>query len=235
MKMIAISLAAIFGLVSNTGSGPLPMPVSASDGVLAGKVRATDGDSLRMGERRIRLYGIDAPETSQTCQLNGKDWDCGRAARKALERLTKGRVVTCEVRDMDRTRFVSVCRVGGVDINRQMVRRGWAVAYIDYSRDYTADEAAARSEGLALWRSRFERPQNYRARLRTQMQASREIQLPPSTDCNIKGNISRSGTRIAHLPGQHYYQATQINTKQGERWFCSLEQAQAAGWRLAMR
>ncbi len=52
--------------------------------------------------------------------------------------------------------------------------------------------------------------------------------------CNIKGNISYDGgKRIFHAPGQHYYNDTRISTGKGERWFCSEEDARAAGWRKA--
>jgi len=48
----------------------------------------------------------------------------------------------------------------------------------------------------------------------------------------IKGNISyNTGEKIYHVSGQAYYEATQINTTKGERWFCTDEEAQAAGWR----
>jgi hypothetical protein len=54
------------------------------------------------------------------------------------------------------------------------------------------------------------------------------------TACNIKGNISiNSGEHIFHVPGQHYYAATKISPQYGERWFCSEQEASAAGWRKA--
>ncbi len=54
------------------------------------------------------------------------------------------------------------------------------------------------------------------------------------TDCNIKGNVSiDSGERIYHVPGQDYYEATKISPQYGERWFCSEQEARAAGWRKA--
>ncbi|MEL6661934.1 MAG: thermonuclease family protein [Pseudomonadota bacterium] len=235
MKTLALS-AAIFGFVSSL-AGPL-LPISAVDTtqrVLVGKVRATDGDSLRMGEHRIRLYGIDAVEGAQTCSIDGESWACGRASRRALERLVDGKTVTCSVRDMDRTRFVSICEAGGVELNAQMVRRGWAVAYARYSDRYLDEEALAQSEGLALWRSSFERPHDYRARLRAEQAASSEPQVAPSADCNIKGNISRSGSKIFHVPGQRDYERTRINEDNGERWFCSPMDARGSGWRPAAR
>ena len=51
--------------------------------------------------------------------------------------------------------------------------------------------------------------------------------------CVIKRNISSSGERIYHVPGQRYYDNTQINESKGERWFCSEQEAVAAGWRKA--
>lgn len=54
--------------------------------------------------------------------------------------------------------------------------------------------------------------------------------------CNIKGNISiNSGAHIYHVPGQQDYSSTRISSKYGERWFCSEDEAQAAGWRKAGR
>lgn len=49
--------------------------------------------------------------------------------------------------------------------------------------------------------------------------------------CNIKGNVSTRGERIYHVPGQKYYDETRISASHGERWFCSEEEARAAGWR----
>ena len=52
-----------------------------------------------------------------------------------------------------------------------------------------------------------------------------------SGECNIKGNVSTQGERIYHVPGQKYYDDTRISASHGERWFCSEEEARAAGWR----
>lgn len=233
MKLIAITAAAIFGLVTN--SADQIETVASRGDILVGKARATDGDSLRMGDKRIRLYGIDAPESAQTCMIDGEPWTCGRASRKALERLTRGQVLTCRVRDMDRGRYVSTCLASGIDLSQRMVRRGWAVAFTRYSMAYLPDEIAARRDKLALWRSKFERPAAWRASQRKAREASRVPQTPPSADCNIKGNISRSGTRIFHMPGQRDYGRTRINEDNGERWFCTPDNAREAGWRQARR
>jgi hypothetical protein len=58
------------------------------------------------------------------------------------------------------------------------------------------------------------------------------VALPASAqECNIKGNVSTRGERIYHVPGQKYYNETRISASHGERWFCSEEEARAAGWR----
>lgn len=55
--------------------------------------------------------------------------------------------------------------------------------------------------------------------------------LAQTGQCVIKGNINTQGERIYHVPGQRYYNDTVISASHGERWFCSEEEARAAGWR----
>jgi len=125
-----------------------------------GPVRVIDGDSLRRGETEIRLSGIDAPEYRQTCKDDaGQDWACGREAMRALKQLIGGRDVACEIRDTDRyERLVAVCKAGDVDLNREMIRQGWAVSF----GSYAALEAEARNARRGIWRGDFERPQDWR-------------------------------------------------------------------------
>ena len=63
------------------------------------------------------------------------------------------------------------------------------------------------------------------------MLAASPVAAQQPANCLIKGNISSKGERIYHPPGCRYYGATVIDTKRGERWFCSEAEAQAAGWR----
>lgn len=58
---------------------------------------------------------------------------------------------------------------------------------------------------------------------------------PETGECLIKGNISRSGERIYHVPGGRWYDVTRIDRLRGERWFCSEAEARAAGWRRSRR
>jgi hypothetical protein len=111
-------------------------------GVIAGTAHVIDGDSLELDGERIRLFGIDAPELSQSC-----DGDpCGEHAAAALRRMIEDRALVCSERDRDRYgRMVAVCHLGEVDIGERMVESRLAVAYTTYSTDYVAAERQARA------------------------------------------------------------------------------------------
>ena len=111
-----------------------------------------------------------------------------------------------------------------------MVEQGWAVAYRKYSTDYVSHEAAAKAARRGVWRGEFVEPSRWRRRARL------EAAAPSGTgDCRIKGNISRQGMRIYHVPGGPSYANTRIDEAKGERWFCTGPEARAAGWRRAKR
>ncbi len=131
---------------------------------VSGSVKVVDGDSLILDETEVRLLGIDAPEGRQTCTArNGNRYRCGREAAKALRRLVSGRRVACSVVETDRYgRAVSRCKAGDVDLNLEMVRRGWAVVYLSHSREFAAAESRARKARRGLWQGLFDRPHNWR-------------------------------------------------------------------------
>jgi endonuclease YncB( thermonuclease family) len=153
---LIVLIAAVYAVMARLGIAPVEeMP--------PGRLVAIDGDTLRGPDGDIRLYGIDAPELHQTCEgPKGRDYPCGRDARNRLDRLTRGKALACEVRDTDRFgRAVSVCRAGDLDINRQMVTDGWAVAYPGRT-DYEGEEAEARDAARGLWSGAFQPPKAWR-------------------------------------------------------------------------
>ena len=194
----------------------------------SGSANVIDGDTIEIGDAKIRLYGIDAPESAQVCQADGKSYQCGTSATLALTRRIGGRSVSCEERDRDRYgRIVAVCHAGGEDLNGWLVSEGLAIAYRHYSTDYIGHEQAAREAGRGLWRGEFVEPWRWRKGKR--MAGEKAADAAPGA-CLIKGNISRKGKRIYHLPGGRSYAATKIDENKGERWFCSEKQAKGAGW-----
>lgn len=195
-----------------------------------GRAEAVDGDTLVVAGHKVRLFGIDAPEIDQTCERGGRLWSCGKAAKDLLADLVGTAVVECSVQDIDRYgREVAVCVRRGEDIAALMVRQGGAIAYRKYSARYVNAEAAARREGLGLWAATWISPEDHRAGGRPEQAQA------PDAACTIKGNIGRSGKHIYHLPGQADYEATKIDPRKGERWFCSESDARAAGFRRAAR
>jgi hypothetical protein len=188
------------------------------------------------------LYGIDAPEAGQTCNLEGRPWRCGQASANALAERIGRRTVTCDPRDRDHYgRLVAGCSVAGASISAWMVREGWAVAYRRYSQDFVADEAVARAAKRGIWCSAFLVPWEWRAQRRAGGGASvartagspSALSEPHRSGCDIKGNINSKGDRIYHVPGGRYYASTVVDSAHGERWFCSEAEARAAGWRPA--
>lgn len=193
-----------------------------------------DADTLRIAGETVRLHGIDAPEADQMCGGQGAPtWACGTWAAAEVRARFQGRPARCEALGRDGYgRLLARCFVDGADMGRALVLDGLAFAYRRYAMDYDLDEKAAVVNGRGLHATGVQSPEGYR-------DAKRRLAPVQATDapqgCGIKGNISRDGKRIYHLPGQAWYDATRIRPEQGERWFCSEADARAAGWRRARR
>jgi endonuclease YncB( thermonuclease family) len=137
---------------------------------LSGVPRVVDGDTLAIGTTKIRLEGIDAPETDQIClNANGMHWTCGIDARDELAAHIGGRAISCSPKGSDAyKRTLVICSLAGEDLNAWMVRQGWALAYVQYSSAYRKVEddaawqkavsASALSSGDAACRSFCVRP-----------------------------------------------------------------------------
>lgn len=91
------------------------------------------------------------------------------------------------------------------------------------------EEAAAAEARGGMWSGEFVAPWDWRQGARVE-----EPAVTPAT-CAIKGNINRGGERIYHVPGGEHYERTRIDTSKGERWFCSEDEAVAAGWRRSQQ
>ena len=129
--------------------------------------QVTDGDSLKSGKLRIRLFGIDAPEQRQLCeQANGNNWACGKAATAAMGGIVAGTArLRCELLDTDRYgRLVMRCFAGETDIAQALVAKGLAVAYRRYSKDYVDVEDRAAAAGRGMWQGPFEMPWDWRSK-----------------------------------------------------------------------
>ncbi len=130
---------------------------------VAGTASVIDGDTIEVHDQRIRLHGIDAPESRQLCRLDGKPWQCGKDAANALAEKIARRPVTCEDLGRDRyKRIIGRCTVAGEDLGEWMVQQGLALAYRRYSLDYVDEEADAQAARRGIWASEFVKPWEWR-------------------------------------------------------------------------
>jgi endonuclease YncB( thermonuclease family) len=113
---------------------------SAQAADLSGVPRVVDGDTLAIGATKVRLEGIDAPETDQVClNANGVRWTCGIDARDQLAAHIARQGISCSSKGTDAyKRTLAICSLAGEDLNAWMVQQGWALAYVQYSSVLTA-------------------------------------------------------------------------------------------------
>lgn len=129
------------------------------DEPVVARPRLVDGDSFHFGSDEVRLHGIDAPEGRQTCTRAGQSWPCGEESRRHLARLIGNRSISCRTTERDQhDRLLSVCSVDGIELNREMVVSGMALAYGNYERE----EREARAAKRGLWSGEFQRPREWR-------------------------------------------------------------------------
>jgi endonuclease YncB( thermonuclease family) len=228
----------------------LPSLASAAD--ITGVAKVREGDQITIGTTRIRLGGIDAPSLDQLClNAKGDRWTCGVAARDDLVRHVGDKNWTCHVRNTDRRgRSVARCEVDGEDIQKWLVRNGWALAFARFSHDYDADEKAARDARAGIWAGAFIAPWDWRVRnkktvimgavkppedARAVLLASASGDAAPNAECTIKGNVNSSGECIYHTPKSRWYAQIKMQVNKGTRWFCSVDEAEAAGCRETKR
>ena len=130
--------------------------------------RVVDGDTIHLDQHKIRLLGIDAPEIKQHCETStGDAWPCGQMARDILDGILEsyGKGVACVITGQDRyKRDLGRCYAGavtgGIDVQRMLIRSGFAVS--EYSKDYQQDEAVAAKQARGMWAGSFQRPKDWR-------------------------------------------------------------------------
>ncbi|MDP3724697.1 MAG: thermonuclease family protein [bacterium] len=193
--------------------------------------RVIDGDTVELeGGGRVRLIGIDTPEVG----------DCyATEATLYLRSLIEGKSVALEkdVSETDRYhRLLRYIWIDDVFVNEQLVQGGFAHSStfppdVKYQQRFIEAERQSRGAKEGLWLACTD----VKGVTTTKTPIPIPIQSNPTiasdSDCTIKGNISKSGEKIYHLPGQRYYNQTQIDESKGEKWFCSESDASSAGWR----
>ena len=141
--------------------------------IIIGKAYVTDGDTIKINDQKIRLFGIDAPETKQFCKevylsfliFNlTRDYKCGEKSTNALKKKIQGKNIRCLVQNnKDRyRRNIGICYLKKQDINSWLVKNGYAIAYRRYSKKYINDEQYAEDNKLGIWQGTFMKPEKWR-------------------------------------------------------------------------
>ena len=132
------------------------------------KIQVIDGDTIHIGKLKYRFFGIDAPETKQICEKDNIKIQCGVIAKDILENKIADKIPECVVKEKDRyQRLVAECFIGKESLSKFMVREGYAVAYVQYSKDFIEDEKYAKQNKLGIWSMNFQIPSEYRKSLRS--------------------------------------------------------------------
>ncbi len=220
-------------LVNGPGPGVLAsavgsLPLIGGKSVKA-RAYATGADTLRVGRTLVRLAGIEAHESEQRCGRGANRWRCSGVAETVLSRLVNSRTVSCSLSGSDGAgRALGHCTVGQTDVAGELVRQGYVFAERGLLARYAGDEREARAAKAGLWAGEVERPAEFRAKL------WEEAKRRAPDGCPIKGQIT-SSARVYVLPWSPDYERARVQTTRGERWFCSEQEAVAAGFKSAQR
>ena len=140
--------------------------------IISGIAKVTDGDTIRIEGKKIRFYGIDAPEKKQQCKNPwltisflsfSKENQCGQISTDKLKKKINNKLLICKWSNKDRyKRYIAECFKDKTNINAWMVRNGYAVEYRKYSKKFVSQEIFAKKEKLGLWSGTFMMPWDYR-------------------------------------------------------------------------
>lgn len=209
-----------------TGSVTRAATITTEPIELQGRAAVIAGDTLRLNGQIVKLSGVEAPEDNQPCfYASGRRWSCSAAARKALDRLVRGKRVVCAPSGADESGYTrAACQAGGEDLAKGMILAGHAFAETGMFAAYRADEDAARENRAGVWQGEAVRPSEWRTRI------WEEAKSAAPGGCPIKG-VLRSGEPIYTVPWSNDYNGARFRAAKAERWFCSEREARDAGFK----
>ena len=222
-------------------------------------VAVVDGDTIKVDYHgkttSVRLIGVNTPETVGP----RKDVECfGEEASQFLRSLLEGKAVRLEpdISQSDRDKYDRLLRyiyLDGEDVSLTIIQNGYGYEYtynVPYQKQarYRAAQTEAENGKRGLWAdggctksepvaTKPQTPENELANTSKPQNTAPVVTAPATSTqhCKIKGNISSSGEKIYHMPGQQFYDKTVVDTSKGERWFCTEQEAVNAGWRKSKR
>jgi endonuclease YncB( thermonuclease family) len=237
VALVALGLIYIGGpmLRSADGVAVADIPSEAAKPVtvstdISGRALAIAGDLMKVDGTLVRINGIEAPSTGQPCyRANGRRWNCASVARSGLARIVRGRNLTCTPSGQDNRGYVLAdCRIGQTDVAKALVQHGYVFAVRSFFGQLNETEDAARAAKKGIWQGKVQRPQEWRD------QQWQDAARTAPDGCPIKG-VVRASSKYYALPWSAGYSRTKVRTDRGGRWFCSEDEARAAGFTLSSR
>ena len=249
LLLVAVMAGGLFLLIFNLKPLKQQNTEPNSTEILYEVKSVLDGDTIKIDyngtETSVRFIGVNTPETVDPRTTV----ECfGQEASNYLKELLTGKKVKIEAdsSQTDRDKYDRLLRyvyLDGEDVGYKIINNGYGYEYtydVPYSKQsaYKNAQDDASKAGRGLWAEGACVKSDTNA-VEDAPEPQTEIITPIDNDssseanevCNIKGNINYSGEKIYHVPGQEYYNSTEINEEYGERWFCTEEEARAAGWR----
>ncbi len=194
--------------------------------IVKGRARVIDGGHLRVAKQQLRLDNIEALMPAQTCtNRRGRSWRCGRKAKDRLGLIVNRRTLTCTISGKDDDGINrAICFSKDGDVAAALVANGYAFAHLGAFASHRDEENQARKEKRGIWQGSAERPSDYRM-------ASWDKAVKKAPDgCPIKGRVVRR-KRFYALPWDRGYARAKVSPQRGEKWFCTEQEARAAGFK----
>ena len=136
-----------------------------SEEIIKGKATVVNSDYIKIENQIIILYGIEAMERPQVCYIENKIWPCYDITVRFLESLVDLGETECQIIKKSRmNRVFGTCEVVGIEINQELVEKGWALARVKQRKDYLKFQKIAEEKKLGIWQSQFIEPWLWRKR-----------------------------------------------------------------------
>lgn len=195
-------------------------------------ISVIDGDTIEVDldgkHEKVRYLMVDTPETQ------AKDPKPGRLAKEFNTKMVEGKTVFLARDITNRDDFGRLLRfviVDGITVNYELIEQGFATTFIRPPDELCSTEFAQAM--LEAFQARIGIWQSVQDTVNSSDNNCPNGCLRQVTGCTIKGNVSFEGDKIYHIQDSAEYNEVLITTNKGERWFCTIEEAIANGWRPA--